>query len=118
MQHWRSLRPALGDDSRNIYVKEALPVARFAEGSTRGKALVKESVGACEPKKTSGEHVLEREEREPPCLQFGGIRLSHCETAFHQHVVSSPITGMETSQSLMLGRAKCACLCTSLTRDP
>lgn len=36
-------------------------MARFSEGSTRGEALVKESAGACEPKKTSGQHTLEEE---------------------------------------------------------
>lgn len=77
-------------------------MAHFSEGSTRGGAFVKESVGACEPPQKSGEHPFEGEEREPPCLQFGGVQLSHCEIAFHQHVVSSHITGTETSQSLML----------------
>lgn len=96
----------------------ALPAACFSEGSTRSGALVKESVGACEPKKMSGEHTLEGEQREPLRLQFGGVQLSHCEIAFHQHVASSHITGTETSQSLMLERAKCACLRTSLTHDP
>lgn len=46
-------------------MKTALPVAPFSEGSTRSEALVKESVGAHEPKKTSGEHTLNREQSEP-----------------------------------------------------
>lgn len=36
-------------------------MARFSERSTRGEALVKELVGACEPQKWSGEHTLEGE---------------------------------------------------------
>lgn len=70
-------------------MKIALPVAQFSEGSARGEALVEESVGACEPKKPSGEHTLDGEQSEPACLQFWGVQLNHCETAFHQHAVSS-----------------------------
>lgn len=53
-------------------MKTALPVAPFSEGNTRSEALVEESVGACEPKKPSGEHTLNGVQSEPACLQFWG----------------------------------------------
>lgn len=95
-------------------------MASFSAGSTRAEALVKESVGACEPKKHL-ENVRLRRSRGGvvvPQPTVWGAQLRHCDIAFHQHVVSSPITGMETSQSLTLERTTCASLRTSLTRDP